>query len=151
MSPQGRVPATDGGVMSGDRPDVAARARLARDRRRPAKPSDLQMGVDGAFESLAAFRGFGVSGDGLAAAPLRPRPMSWAPRPSLSRLRMRFVPADRMNVVVGRLRGLCSSMLSLIAWLILSGLFTVARILSAGKRSFVICSFLVNLPQRANS
>ena len=61
-----------GGVGGSDerrvRPDVAARARLARDRRCPAEPSDRQMGVGGAFEGPAAFQGLS---DDPADAPLR--------------------------------------------------------------------------------
>ena len=58
-----------------DRPDVAARERVACDPHRPAQPIDLHMGVRGAFERLARFQELG---DDLADAPLGQIPSSRA-------------------------------------------------------------------------
>ena len=65
---------------------------------------------------------------------------------------MRVVLAERMNVVVRRLRGLSSSTPCLVRHRIADlGLFTVAQILSAGKHLFVFCSPVVNLPRRPDA
>jgi len=89
--------------IKGLRPRLRTPFPRARDPRRPAEPSDPQMGMDGA------------SRPSRASATIWPtrRSVRFSSR-AICRSIMRFVLADRMNVDVRRLRALPSSMPSLV-------------------------------------